>query len=202
MKNNEDFLRLFEDKLSKYTGAPHVVVVDRCTNAIFLSLLQFGKQSITIPKNTYLSVPMTLINMGYDVSFRDEAWEGCYQIGNTPVWDCAVGFHENMYISGQIQCLSFQQKKRLPIGKGGAILLDDAIYASLLRRLRHDGRVSDWSVAYEMEINSENILLGYHMNMSPDEAAKGVLLMNQLNSEYVPGTWKDYPDISTLRCFV
>jgi len=198
--NNNDFVELFEQKLCEYTGAPYAVAVDRCTNAILLALEYYGKrrQRMTVPCHTYLSVPMTLINYGYNVWLRFEEWQGNYRLGNTNVYDYAVQFQKNMYVPGQVQCVSFQQKKRLAIGKGGAILLDDKEMYEKLKRMRHDGRDSSKSVMNE---KPEDIIIGYHMNMSPDEAAKGILLLNQLTTLYSPGSFKDYPNLSQINCF-
>lgn len=195
--NNNDFVELFEQKLCEFTGAPYAVAVDRCTNAILLALEYYGKkkQKISIPKQTYLSVPMTLINYGYNVWLEFEEWSGHYRIGHTNVYDYAVQFEKNMYVPGQVQCVSFQQKKRLAIGKGGAILLDNKEMYDKLKRMRHDGRNSAVPVA-----NDTDIIIGYHMYMSPDEAARGILLLNQLGSHYTRGTYKDYPDMSKLSC--
>lgn len=190
--NNNDFVELFESRLSEYTGAPHVVAVNCCTNAIFLSLIAKGidkEQSLVIPNQTYMSVPMTLINFGYNVKLKDYSWVGNYEVGNTSVFDYAVAFEKDMFIPGQIQCLSFQQKKRLPIGKGGAILLDDKDLCHKLKRLRHDGRNSSMP---ERNENPNDIIMGYHMYMSPDEAAKGTLLLNQLTDQYTIGSSNDY----------
>lgn len=198
MYNNEDFLDMFEQRLCEYTGSPFAVVVDRCTNAIILALKYLDVQRVSIPNHTYLSVPMMCINYGITVEFDNRQWRGHYQLNNSPVYDYAVGFEKNMFVPGQIQCLSFQQKKRLAIGKGGAILLDDQDMYNALRRMRHDGRDSRIHISND---NPDDIIIGYHMNMSPDEAAKGILLLNQLSEEYVLGSSNDYPDISKLRCF-
>jgi dTDP-4-amino-4,6-dideoxygalactose transaminase len=199
MKNNNEFIEIFEKRLCEYTGAPYAVVVDCCTNAILLALECYSKkrQRITIPTHTYLSVPMTLINYGYNIWLVPTEWDGHYRIGETNVYDYAVGFEKNMYKTGQVQCVSFQQKKRLAIGKGGAILLDNLEMYQKLKRMRHDGRDSSISV----ENDSDNIVIGYHMNMTPDNAARGILLINQLSEKYVLGSYNDYPDISKLKCF-
>lgn len=198
MKNNQQFVDLFEQRLCEYTGAPYAVAVDRCTNAILLSLIAKCKHrnQLVIPSRTYLSVPMTLINWGMSVRLKDMNWKGHYEIGRTGVYDYAVGFEQGMYKAGEIQCLSFQQKKRLAIGHGGAILLDDKELYNTLRRLRHDGRDSSISVAEE---NPDDVLLGYHMYMSPDEAARGTLLLNQLSSNYENGSSDDYPDCTKFK---
>ena len=203
MKNNQDFITIFEQRLCEFTGAPYAVATDRCTNAIILALklTQHKKQKLTVPKRCYVSVPMMMDLYGYNVSFRDEEWRGAYEIGRTNIWDCAVGFEEGMYKPGQIQCLSFQQKKRLAIGKGGAILLDDAELAKKLKRYSMDGRDASISVEQELAQSPESIVIGYHFNMSPDEAAKGLLLLNQLKKDYTLGSYQDYPDITKLKCF-
>jgi dTDP-4-amino-4,6-dideoxygalactose transaminase len=195
--NNNDFVELFEQRLCEYTGAPYAVAVDRCTNAILLALEYSVKRRhrIVLPKHTYLSVPMTLINYGYNVWLEFKEWSGNYQIGHTNVYDYAVQFQKNMYVPGQVQCVSFQQKKRLAIGKGGAILLDNKEMYEKLKRMRHDGRDSAIPTAQDT-----GIIMGYHMYMSPDEAARGVLLLNQLSEHYTNGSFRDYPDISKLDC--
>jgi len=198
-KNNNDFITLFEQRLSEYTGAPYVVLTDSCTNAIFLSLKYLQKHSyvpvqateLLIPKRTYISVPQAIINAGFTPIFNKKSWKGKYKIGNLPIYDCAVGFKKNMYKEGQYQCLSFQQKKTLGIGKGGAILLDNKEAYDTLKRMAWDGRDSSVSV-----INDMHITHGYHMNMIPDDAAKGVLILNQLPEKTKQGTYKDYPNIS------
>jgi dTDP-4-amino-4,6-dideoxygalactose transaminase len=195
--NNNDFVELFEQRLCEYTGAPYAVAVDRCTNAILLAMEYYHKRKIKVilPRQTYLSVPMTLINYGYNVWLENIEWHGHYQIGRTDIYDYAVGFEKNMYVPGQVQCLSFQQKKRLNIGKGGAILLDDREMWEKLKRMRHDGRDSAIPTAEDT-----GIIMGYHMYMSPDEAARGTLLLNQLSEQYTIGSHQDYPDISKLTC--
>ncbi len=202
MKNNDEFLEIFEKELSRFTGAPYVVLTDRCTNAILLALKATGVNKVKIPNNTYLSVPMTLINHGIDVEFEEYHWEEEYLLEGSNIFDSAVYFKENMYKhhQGSIQCVSFQQKKRLNIGKGGAILLDDKELAEKLRRMSHDGRSRFISDSEEILNQPNDIILGYHMNMSPDEAAKGILLLNQLQ-EYKKYSYKNYPNISELKCF-
>lgn len=88
-----------------------------------------------------MSVPMTLANAGWKVGLRDVDWEISYPVlcsGTPVVYDAAVGFREGMakfYPAGAFVCLSFQQKKRLPLGRGGAIMLKKTMaekYSKLL----------------------------------------------------------------------
>jgi hypothetical protein len=61
----------FEEALCHYTGAPYAVAVDNCSNAIDMCLkyLNIKDQVITIPSNTYPSVPAEIILSGNKVRF-------------------------------------------------------------------------------------------------------------------------------------
>lgn len=200
LENNQDFIDRFEHRLAVYTGAPYCVCVNSCTWAILLALIAGGVdrgRTIVLPARTYLSVPMTLLMWGYSVKFHDYAWTREYSIGDTGVWDSAVGFRQNMYVAGRIQCLSFGWRKRLAIGGGGAILLDNYEIYNKLLRMRHDGRSSrvpvvgdDWNL----------ISMGLHCAMRPEDAARGIILLNSLGVNFGGGS-EDYPDISGMPCF-
>ena len=205
-KNNHDFLTLFENRLKDFTGAKYVILTDRCTNALFLSLEYWKKYKMNpvddnrliIPNRTYISVPQMLERSGFIPIFDNIKWVGSYQVGNTNIYDYAVQFHADMYKKDTVQCLSFQQKKAINIGKGGAILLDDEVMYQELKRMVHDGRDGSIPVHEDKELS-----FGYHMNMSPDEAAKGVLLLNQFDIEdnyRLNKDYNDYPDLS--KCYV
>jgi len=195
--NNHFFIDKFEEKLSKFTGAPYVVLTDSCTNALFLCLelrnrKQLEREVLTIPTRTYVSVPQAIQNAGYDFELDRIHWNGNYQLKPFPIYDYAVGFKEDMYQEGTYQCLSFQQKKAIPIGKGGAILLDNYDDYLYLKRMSWDGR--DASIPVNDDIN--NIIRGYHMNMTPEMAAKGTLLLNQYSFNIMDiGTSNDYPSL-------
>ena len=196
MDNNE-FITMFEKELSKYTGAPYVVLTDSCTNAIFLILTHIkdtsyvpsGLEIVTIPKQTYVGVAHSIVNAGFQLAFDDIKWKGTYQLGDLPIWDSAVDLHKDMY-NGGFQCLSFQQKKRLNIGKGGAILCNNENDYKALKKLAFDGR------------GEGEITKGFHMNMIPDDAAKGLLILNQIQLRYDNvGSYIDYPDLSNIGYF-
>ena len=199
-KNNHDFITLFEQRLSEYTGAPYVVLTDSCTHAIDLCLKfhkPFVPDTICLPNNTYISVAQTLTHNNIKIKYQDVKWKEQYRLAPLKIFDYAVGFKQNMYISGSIQCLSFQQKKALNIGRGGAILTDDKCLYDWAKRTAWDGRDSSIPVK-----DDKNIIDGYHYYMSPEDAAKGILLLNQLDPkwiEYKLGSYKDYPDISNLE---
>lgn len=202
--NNNDFIILFEKRLSEYTGAPYVVLTDSCTNALFLclKLLQnknkINSNDIIIPNRTYISVPQTIIHCGLTPQYQNIEWNGSYELGETNIIDCAVGFKSNMYIKYKYMCLSFQQKKAIKIGKGGAILLDNIDDYNILKRMAWDGRDSSKSVTEDID----NIILGYHMNMIPDDAAKGILLLNQYHfNQNDIKNYNDYPNIEQINYF-
>lgn len=200
--NNHDFITLFEQRLSEYTGAPYVVLTDSCTHAIDLSLKYFLNsyylpgiyKGVTIPNNTYISVPMIIKQNNFKVVYEDIKWKEFYKLGEFPIYDYAVGFKPNIYKPKEIQCLSFQQKKALNIGRGGAILTDNKDLYEWAKRAAWDGR--DASIPVK---DDKNIINGYHYYMSPEDAVKGVLLLNQIDPkwmDYKLGSYKDYPDIS------
>jgi len=77
----------FEKQLSEYTGAPYVVCVDSSTNALFLCCYRLEVDIVTIPKHTYLSVPMSIVHAGGEVEFEDLEWKGIYQLKPYSIWD-------------------------------------------------------------------------------------------------------------------
>lgn len=213
IENNLDFIKLFEDALCKYTGFKYAVCVDCCTNAILLSLVclqifnEIQKNDIImLPKNTYLSVPMMLKNNGWKFQFVKNKWSESYELGNTKIVDAAVCFKENMSLmfkDAKLICVSFQQKKRLSLDRGGAIFTNNIKYVNILKRLRHDGRNPYLTVQDEIKMNYNDIICGYHCYMEPTKAALGINLLNQhtLLRQYKLRSYKDYPDISKLSCF-
>lgn len=194
-----DIVTHFENKLANYGGSKYAVCVDSCSNAIFLlfKYLKIQNQVLDIPKNTYASVPMQIIHSGNKLNFIDLEWSGEYYIGNTPIVDAATKFSKNMYLPHSYYCLSFHHRKTLKIGKGGAILHNDPSLNEWIRPMIYDGRHKE--IRHEDD-NYECI--GYHMYMTPEEAAKGLLLM-----QYIPdknpdtGNNNSYKDLSKQTVF-
>lgn len=200
-----EIIKLFEKKISDFAGSKYGIATSSCTDAIFLSL-QYLKyigeleddQTITIPARTYMSVPMAIKNCGLNVRFKQLNWSGVYQLQPTRIWDGSVRFTKDMYIDDAIQTVSFQYKKRLPIGKGGMILTDEKLAYEWLRQARWNGRHDDipqWSDKFE--------IIGWNMYMSPDDAARGILLFNDVNDVNPDSGCQDnYPDLSNQRVFL
>ena len=186
---------ILEEKLARFSGAKHAVLVDCASNGIFLSLKYLGiSGDVTIPSRTYISVPMQIIHAGANPVLNDFDWEGMYPLGNTRIYDSAARFAPGMYVGGDaLQVLSFQIKKRLPIGRGGAILTDDDEAATWLKLARYDGR--DLSSPYDSPSHVKQ--LGWHMYMTPEDAARGIILFDQLSDDFSDvATSNSYPDIS------
>jgi dTDP-4-amino-4,6-dideoxygalactose transaminase len=101
-----------------------------------------------------------------------------------------------MYQDG-LHVVSFQIKKRIPIGRGGMILTDDYEAYKWLKQASHDGR------NLKLTHNLDNVeMLGWHYYMTPEDAARGILLMDQtplINND--SSTDQSYNDLSTLAVF-
>ena len=195
-----DIVGIFEEKLAKFSGSKYAVVTDCCSNAIFLSLRYLhASGSAKIPKHTYVSVPIQMLHCGIKPEFEDIPWSGLYEIGETGVVDGAGRFTEGMFFGkGSIHTLSFQIKKRVPIGRGGAILTDDSEAYNWLKLASYDGR--DLNSPYDSVDHVK--MLGWHYYMTPEDAARGIWLMDQLPNE-MPDTmsWENYPDLSKMPVF-
>jgi len=192
-----DVVEIFEKKVAKFAGSRYAVAVDCCSHGIFLCLKYLNASgTITIPGRTYVSVPMQILHAGCRIKFEDRKWSGKYQLDPYPIWDAAVRWHEGMY-EGGLHVVSFQLKKRIPIGRGGMILTDDTKAASWLKRARHDGR--DMSVPY---IHDDYSTVGYHYYMTPEDAARGILLMDAISGSYPDSaTDESYVDLTHKTIF-
>ena len=183
-----DVITIFENRLAIYSGSKYCVVLDCASHGIFLSLKYLTPiRTVTIPRRTYVSVGMQIHHSGNILALDEIPWEGLYQLRGTPIFDGSARFRPNMFVGGahSLQVLSFQIKKRLPIGRGGAVLTDDLEAANWLRNARYDGR--DLATPYD-SVNHVN-QLGWHMYMTPEDAARGLLILDKLGDA-------DYPDIA------
>lgn len=210
LDNNWEIVELFESKLARFTGFKYAITTDCCTNAIIISL-EFLSKIEKISKNdviditpyTYLSIPMMLKNYNWKINFNNDKWISKYQLGKTLIFDAATDFKENMcneYNNNSLVCISFQQKKRLALGRGGAILTNNLEYANVLKRMRYDGRNPMLSDNEEIK-NNKILFCGFHCYMEPDKAANGILKLNQksLLPIYKQYSWKDYNDLRQLK---
>ena len=186
----------FEKKLSEYTGAPYVVCVDSCTDAMFLVCKRLSVKRVLLPKHTYLSIPMSIIHAGGKVDFEDIEWRGMYQIKPHPIYDSAKRMKKDMYINGSYMTLSFHMTKHIPIGKGGAILCDNKEDYEWFKKARYEGRS-------EVSYHDDDIeFCGWNMYMTPQEEIRGMELLRGL-----PDDSEDlvedppYRDLTTFKVF-
>lgn len=190
---------IFEKEISNLYGSKYAVAVDSCSNGIFLTLKYLNKpQSITIPKYTYMSVPMSIHHAGYTFKFDDREWEGVYQLNPLPIWDAAGQWGMDTYIAGDgFQILSFQAKKRLPIGRGGMILTNNETAYKWLKKMCYDGRDLNKS-----QMEDDITEMGYHMYMTPEDAARGLLILKKMSyKKENTYTWKNYKDLTKNSIF-
>lgn len=205
MSNAYQVVRDFEAALCEYTGAKYAVTTNSCTSALMLAVAWHLKKSgvpaesrreVQIPKRTYVSVPMAIIHAGARPAFRDETWVGDYRLKPFPLWDSARLFTSDMYLRGQMQCVSFHASKTLGDTQGGAILHNDPGADAWLRRMRFDGRTE--GIAPKDDKFAE---IGWHCYMSQDVAARLMLKLSVLPKHNDPLPNDDYPDLSTMEIF-
>lgn len=197
-----EVVAMFEEKVAKLAGSKYAVAVDCCSHGIFLSLKYLQsigeismKKEVTIPKHTYISVPMQILHAGMSLRFIDKVWTGVYQLEGTRVWDGAVRWEEGMYVGSRaLQCVSFQLKKTIPIGRGGMVLMDDKDAYDTIKLLSYDGR--DLNTTYDSDRHVK--AFGYHMYMTPEDAARGLVLMEKITRTGDSGNWESYPDVEQM----
>lgn len=189
---------MFEENMAEYTGAKYAVACDNCTNALRMCCELFEPQTITIPSETYLSVPQSIIQAGHKVAFdkTKDNWRGIYQLYPLPIYDAAKRLTSNMYIEGSLMCLSFGIKKPLKLGKGGMILTDSYEYSNLLKKKRWSGRTEG------IPMYTDNMpFLGYNAYMSPDVAAWGLMMLNIYPKNVPDESNEYYPSLERYDIF-
>lgn len=209
-----EVIDIFEKKVAAFAGSRYAVAVDCCSHALFLSLKYalwnvwgFDDEEdddipvvVTIPNHTYVSVPMQINHCGLDVNYENIEWSGVYQLKPYNIYDGAVRWTKGMYVGDNaLQTVSFQIKKRVPIGKGGMILTDSEEAYKMLKLMTYDGR--DLTLPYDHPQHVK--CLGYHMYMTPEDAARGIILMDQtpeVNED--TGNNTSYPDVEKMMSHV
>lgn len=174
LHNPYKIVKMFEEEVAEYTGAPYAVSVDSCTNALFLCLKYLNAEEVVVPRKTYLSVPQSVLHAGAKLKFSNENWQGIYQLKPYPIWDSAKRFTSGMYIPGTHMCLSFHIKKHIKIGKGGMILTDNKDAVEWFKKARYEGRSEKFYKEDDID------MLGWNMYMTPQEASHGLALMQNI----------------------
>lgn len=187
----------FENEIARFYGAPYAVATDCCTHAIELCLRYEGYDNIVIPTHTYISVPFIFEKLNLKWKFESQEWEDFYYLGNTNIIDAAVYWKQNGYIENTYMCLSFQYKKHLSLGRGGAILLQNKKDYDILKKMSYDGRNPNqpWM---EQDID----IIGYHYYMTPETAKLGLKkLPNAIEQTSQKWIHKNYPNLLKLKVF-
>jgi dTDP-4-amino-4,6-dideoxygalactose transaminase len=187
----------FENKISEFYGSPYAVATDCCTHAIELCLRYEGYNNIIIPTHTYISVPFTCEKLNLKWKFEYQEWEDFYYLGNTNIIDAAVYWKKNGYIKNTYMCLSFQYRKHLSLGRGGAILLQNKKDYDILKKMSYDGRIPNipWM---EQDIDT----IGYHYYMTPETALMGLeKLENAINLDPKYWNYCCYPNLKLMKVF-
>jgi dTDP-4-amino-4,6-dideoxygalactose transaminase len=186
----------FEKKIAEFFGAPYAIAVDACTHGVELSLRYTNADSISVPKNTYLSIPFLFRKLNIDLEWRNEDWKDYYYITDRVV-DAAVLWKKDSYISGTFMSLSFQYQKHLSLGRGGMILTDNKEAAIQLKKMSYDGRLPN------IPWRDQNIdTVGYHYYMTPETAQLGLdKLPKAIETEPKQWTVNDWPDLTQMEIF-
>ena len=113
--NPYKIVTLLEEEIADYTGAPYVVSIDSCTNALFLCCKYLEVEEVTIPSKTYLSVPQSIIHAGGEVIFdareKTNDWHGIYQLKPYPIYDAAKRLTSGHVYSRFFYVFIFSHKK-------------------------------------------------------------------------------------------
>lgn len=191
------YIEEFELKIAEFYNSPYAIVTDSCTHAIELCLRYMKYDNITIPSHTYISIPFTLEKLNLNWKFGNLKWNNFYYLKNTNIIDAAVFWKKNSYIKNTFMCLSFQYKKHLSLGRGGAILLQNKIDYGILKKMVYDGRTPNvpW-------MNQNIDTLGFHYYMTPETAKIGLEKFSEASSK-IPRSWGylDYPDLKKMKVF-
>ena len=210
-----DIVKELEFQIEKYTGAPYCVAVNSCTNAIG-TVLEWTikndtdftfRHSIEIPKFTYIGIPMQIKRAELSVAFRDEEWQGEYQLKPLEIWDSARRFRKDMWYENgptkcydimgtKYKCLSFHRTKILGHSQGGAIIHNDKEFDKYSRMMRFDGRTEGVPAAQD-----NPTVLGRHCYIDPGVAAELLHNLYYLPDYNADLPRSNYPDLSQMEIF-
>ena len=187
----------FERTIADFYGAPYAVATDCCTHAVELCLRLTGATEVSCPAHTYISIPFTFTKLGLQWHFRKEEWADYYYVGNTNIIDAAVHFKQGGYVADSLMCLSFQFKKPLGLGRGGAILCSSPDEYVALKKMSYDGRYGDTAWA-KQDIDT----MGYHYYMTPETAQQGIDKLPSVAAKQWPQwSWNNYPNLTDMTVF-
>ena len=165
-----------EDKIAKFFGVKHCVVVGSGTAALFLSLRAIGAKKVAVPNLTMMATATAAELAGCEIALvsnneipkdvdtfihvsfngRDNDIEKV--ISDNPkiniIEDACQSFgskHKGRYLGtfGKIGCFSFSPHKILSAGNGGCVVTNDDEIARDVRKLKNFGRESGGADIHE-----------------------------------------------------
>ena len=228
--NSFKIVEQLETEVARYTGAPIVIAVNSCTNALGICFeYLFNRYRNThddrmgmraaMPRYTYIGVPMQAKRAGFEVDFTDDVWQGEYKIDISyfnqdrdkvnaeAIWDSARRFRGDMwYEDGHVHC-----GKRVIDGYRYKCVSFHA--TKILGHtqggaiLTNDAELKQY--AREMRFDGRRFdvkdyqprLLGRHDYMRPDTAAALLYKLQQLPAYPSDLKNSDYPDLSRMEIF-
>jgi len=196
-----DIVDELEKRVAAYGGSKYAVAVDSCSNALLIALryrFDTGYQtSVEIPALTYVGVAQAILNAGGTCRFRNEDWQGIYEMVGVDIIDSARRFRRGMYDGHgkTLYCVSAHWGKHFKIGRGGFILTDDKAAYDMLRRMRFDGRMPG------VPPKDDAFARGYHCYMLPEEAARGLMLLSYIPDDNHDLPRDEYADLSKCEIF-
>lgn len=186
----------FENKVAEFFGAPYAIAVDSCTHGIELALRYTDTKVISVPKQTYLSIPFLAQKLGIELCWKDEDWTDYYYLAPNII-DAAVLWKPKSYIEHTFMGISFQYQKHLSLGRGGILLVDNSHAAQQIKKMSYDGRLPN------VPWRDQNIdTVGYHYYMTPETAQHGLDIFDEAVSR-TPRQWtvNDWPDLTKMEIF-
>lgn len=185
-----DIVFQMEKQLAEYVGAKHVVALDSCTSALFLSLKweyqHHEVDEVSIPSMT---VPLALnaaLEAGMKVKLDDRTnWVGkYYDMNGSCVIDSAHELRRNQYKKLSAEnpdhdlklCFSFYPTKTIGSADGGAIATDNEAFANWARSAATYGRnqKSKYQNSWEYDVD----MVGYKRHYTNLQAA---IVLEQLH---------------------
>lgn len=201
---NFNTVKLFENKIAEFFGAPYAIAVDSCTHGIELCLRYKGIKEINVPKRTYLSIAMLADKLNIKRNWINAQWQDYYCL-TEGIYDAAVlwrkdAFKDIAYYPMETETylnISFQYQKHLKLGRGGMILTNNKEASIQLKKMSYDGRLPN------IPWRNQNIdTIGYHYYLLPELAQLGLEKLPDA-IQTPPKIWKveEWPDLTKLDVF-
>lgn len=139
---NDKIVETLEKEIASFVGAKYACSIHSATMAIFMSLIEKEKTTITIPSIIPPVVPNAILTSGHEVSYKDDIdWVGhsytLHQFQDYKIIDSAQQLDENQFINQandrDLMIFSFYPTK--PVGSldGGMVVSNDE---EKIRRLK------------------------------------------------------------------